>query len=109
MSRKQMSSTAGAGFSLAKILANLFALMAFAVLFGVALKTLATKPRVGWFALILFGTMSAAAIVEIVRICGLYQAQSPDVKAQLSIRQSLIYLGAVLVTLFLGVADQFIS
>jgi hypothetical protein len=108
MSRK-MSSTSAAHFSVAKVLANLFALMAFAVLFGVGVNTIATNPKVGWFATILFGTMSVAAVIEIIRVCGLDQDQIPDVKAQLGIRQSLVYSGALLVTLFLGLADHFIS
>jgi hypothetical protein len=54
---QSMSSTANATFSAWKILANLLALLAFAVMAGLGFRTIPANPRVGWFAAILFGTM----------------------------------------------------
>jgi hypothetical protein len=108
-----MSSTAN--FSIWKILGNLLALLALAVMAGIGIKTIPTNPRVGWFATVLFGTMCVVAVVEIIRICGLDDPKTLDdsktseVKAQLSIRQGLVQAGALLVTVFLGVADNFVS
>lgn len=107
--RKQRSSTAGAHFSVEKILGSLLALLAFTVMAAIGIKTIATNPRVGWFATILFGTMGVLAIVEIVRICGLDQDQVPDVKAQLSIRRLLVKIGTAIVTIFLGLADGLLA
>ena len=104
-----MSSTANATFSVWKILENLTALLAFAVLAGLGIRTIPTNPRVGWFAAILFGTMCVVAVVEIVRICGLDQDQTPAVATRVKVRRSLIYAGSVIVTIFLGIADHFIS
>ena len=105
-----MSSTAKATFSVWKILGNLLALMAFAVLAGIGINTIRTNPRVGWFAAILFGAMCVIAMIEIVRICGLEADQTPpDVKTQLNIRPALIYTGSAIVAIFLGITDYFIS
>ena len=104
-----MSSTANATFSVWKILGNLLALLAFALMMGLGIRTIPTNARVGWFAAIVFGAMCVFVIVEIVRICGLDQDQVPDVKSQLDIRQPLVYVGAAIVTIFMGVTDHFIS
>ena len=104
-----MSSTANATFSVWKILANLLGLLAFAVLVGLGIRTIPTNPRVGWFAALLFGTMCVVVVTEIVRICGLDQDQTPTVKTRVKIRSALIYAGSVIVTIFLGVTDEFIS
>jgi len=68
-----------------------------------------TNPRVGWFAAILFGTMCVVAVIEIVRICGLDQNQTPAVATRVKIRPALIYAASLIVTLFLGISDHFIS
>lgn len=104
-----MSLTANAHFSVEKILGNLLALLAFTVMAALGIRMIATKPRVGWFATLLFGTMGVLVIVEIVRNCGLDQDQSPNVKAQLSIRRLLVKIGTAIVTIFLGVTDGFIA
>ena len=104
-----MSSTANATFSAWKILANLLGLLAFAVMAGLGFRTIPANPRVGWFAAILFGTMCVVVVLEIVRICGLDQDQTPTDATRVKIRSALIYAGSLIVTIFLGVTDQFIS
>lgn len=76
---------------------------------GFGIRSIPTNPRVGWFASILFGVMCVAAVFEIVRICGLDVDEIPDVKAQLNVRHMLVDIGAVVVTIFLGVTDNLIS
>lgn len=104
-----MSSTSHATFSVWKILANLLQLLAFAVLMGLGIRTIPANPRVGWFAAILFGTMCVVVVIELVRICGVDQDQTPTVQTGVNIRRALIYAGSLIVTIFLGVTDHFIS
>jgi len=104
-----MSSTANATFSVSKVLKTLLGLLAFAVMAGFGIRRIPTNPREGWFAAILFGIMCVVAVIEIVRICGLDQDQSPAVATRVRIRRTLIYTGSIIVTLFLGIADHFIS
>jgi hypothetical protein len=101
--------SATATFSVWQVLGNLLALLAFAVLTGLGIRTIPTNPRVGWCASILFGIMCVMAVVEIIRICGRDQDQPVDVKAQLNIRPVLVYAGTLIVTIFLGVTETFIS
>jgi hypothetical protein len=96
-------------FSVWKILGYLLALLVFAVLAGFGIRSIPTSPRVGWFASILFGVMCIAVVFEIIRICGLDANEIPDVKAQLIVPHALMDVGVVVVTLFLGVTDNFIS
>jgi len=104
-----MSSTANATFSAWKVLEYLLGLLAFAVMAGLGIRTIPTNPRVGWFAAILFGTMCVVVVIEIFRICGLDQDQTPTVKTRVKIRRALIYAGSLIVTIFLGLTDHFIS
>jgi hypothetical protein len=108
-----MSSTTQATFSVWKILGNLLALLAFAVMAGLGIRTIPTNPRVGWFATITFGTMCVVVVVEIIRISGLDQEQAqdqtPDIKSRLSVRPALVYAATLIVTIFLGLTDHFIS
>ena len=104
-----MSSTPNAQFSVEKILGNLLALLAFTVLTAVGIRIIPTNPKVGWFATILFGTMSVLVIVEIVRICGLDQDQVPDVKEQLNIQRLLVKIGMGIVTIFFGLVESFLA
>ena len=104
-----MSSTANATFSVWKILANLTGLLAFAVMAGFGIRTIPTNPRVGWFSAILFGTMCVAMVIELFRICGLDEDQTPAIATRVNIRPALIYAASLIVTLFLGISDHFIS
>ena len=104
-----MSATARETFSVWNILSNLLSLMAFAVMAGLGIRTIPKDPRVGWVAAILFGTMCVAVVIKIFRICGLDHDQTADVKARVNIRPALVYTGSVIVTIFLGVTDHFIS
>jgi hypothetical protein len=101
--------SATATFSVWKILGYLLALLAFVVMAGIGIRTIPANPRGGWFATILFATMGVIAVVEIVRICGLDQDQIPEIKAQSGIRQALVHAAALIITIFLGVTDNFIS
>lgn len=103
------TTTTTATFSVWKILGNLLALLIFAVLTGFGVRTIPTNPRVGWFASILFGVMCVGVVFEIIRICGLDADKIPDVKAQLNVREALVDVGALVVTIVLGVVDNFIS
>lgn len=107
--RKQLPSTAKAHFSVEKIVGNLLALLAFTVMAAIGIRIIPTTPKVGWLATILFGTMSVLVIVEIVRICGLDQDQIPDVKEQLNIRRPLLKIGMGIVTIFFGLAENFLA
>lgn len=107
--RNHISSPAGGQFYIGKIIGYLLALLIFAVLTGIGIKLIPQNPRVGWFSTLLFGMMCVFTVVEIFRHCGLDQDQITDVQAQLSIRRLLLPVGSILVTVFLGIADNFIS
>ncbi len=104
-----MSSTAKDQFYIGTILGTLFALLIFALLTGIGIRLIPRQPKIGWVSTILFGTMCVVAVFDLVREVGLEQDKVPDVKSQLSIRRALIAVGVMLVTLFLGIADEFIS
>ncbi len=101
--------SATATFSVWRIVSKLLMLLAFVVLTGIGIRTIPGDPRVGWLATILFGTMGVVTVVEIVRICGVEQKQGHAVKAPLRLRQTLVYAGTLIITLFLGVTDNVIS
>lgn len=104
-----MSAPAKDQFDIGKILGYLFALLIFALLAGIGLRLIPKNPKVGWFSLVLFGTMCVLTVVEIVRICGLDQDQVPEVRSQLNLQRLVLPVGSIIVTLFLGLADNFIS
>lgn len=105
----ETSSPAREQFYIGKIVGYLLALLIFAVLTGIGIKLIPQNPRVGWFATLLFGMMCVFAVVEIFRHCGLDQDEVTDVHSQLSVRRLLVPVGSILVTVFLGIADNFIS
>ena len=107
--RNQMSSPANDQFYIGKIVGYLLALLIFALLTGIGIKLIPQNPRVGWFSTLLFGVMCVFAVVEIFRHCGLDQDKVTDVHSQLSIRRLLVPVGSILVTVFLGLSDNFIS
>ncbi len=102
-----MSSRVKDQFYIGTILGTLLALLIFALLTGIGIRLI--PKRVGWAATILFGTMCVVAVFDLVREISAEEDKIPDVKSQLSIRRALIAVGVILVTLFLGIADEFIS
>ncbi|HXS02209.1 MAG TPA: hypothetical protein VN724_16665 [Pyrinomonadaceae bacterium] len=94
-------------FYIGTILGSLFALLIFALLTGIGIRLI--PKRVGWAATILFGTMCVVAVFDLVREISAEQDKIPDIKSQLSIRRALIAIGVIVVALFLGIADEFIS
>lgn len=96
-------------FSVWKMLGYVFALLCFVVMAGMGVRRIPANPREGWVATILFGTMCVATVVKIVRLYRLKKDQSPDIKAQFSIRQALVNVGPLIITFVLGVTDNVIS
>jgi len=80
-----------------------------ALLTGMGIKLIPTDPKTGWCATILFGTVFVIAVIDLVRQCRKDQDQVPHSKRQLSIRRALVPVGVILVTLVLGLTDNFIS
>ena len=101
--------SATATFSVWKLLGKLLTLLAFVVMTALGVRSIPRNPRGGWFAAILFGVMSVAAVVEIVRICGLEPDKVPSVNAKSGIRSALVYAGTLIATIVLGLTDNFIS
>ena len=98
-------------FSVADVLKNLLALLMFVVLTSWAIRAVLLRPRAdAWIAIALFGTMSVLTVINIIRISGLDEqlVTGPEAKHR-TIRRALMHVGTAIVTLFLGVADQFIA
>ena len=104
-----MSSTTKDQFYIGTILGTLFGLLIFALLTGIGIRLIPRQPKIGWFSTILFGTMCVVTVFDLIREVSLEQDKVPDVNSQLSIRRALIAVGVTVVTLFLGIADEFIS
>ena len=99
----------GTHFSLGQILGRLFGLMIFVLMTTWGAKTIAVDPARGWFATILFASVSAWMIVDIVRICGADEAPRVVVPRKQRLRRALIQAGTIIVAIFLGLADVFIA
>lgn len=104
-----MSSKIKDQFYIGTVFGSLFGLLIFALLTGIGIRLIPRQPKIGWFSTVLFGTMSVVTVFDLVREISAEQEKMPDVKSQLSIRRALIAVGVILVTLFLGIADEFIS
>jgi hypothetical protein len=104
-----VSSRTKTHFSAEKIFGSLFGLLVFSVLFGLGVRFIPIRPRLGWFATILFGTMCIVAVIEIVRDSSVELDKIPDVKEQLNVRRMLVSTAAVVTAIFLGIAENFIS
>lgn len=104
-----MSSPPKDQFHIRTFLATLFRLFMFALLTGIGIVLIPKDPKVGWGCTILFGTMGVITLIDLVRQSGLDKAQVPDTKSKWSIRRALVPAGVTLVTIFLGLADHFIS
>jgi|RhiMethySRZTD1v2_1073278.scaffolds.fasta_scaffold06732_13 hypothetical protein len=104
-----MSSPTKEQFYIGTILGTLLGLLIFALLTGIGIRLIPRQPKIGWVSTVLFGTMCVVTVLDLVREISLEQDKMPDVKGQLSIRRALIAVGVTLVTLFLGIADEFIS
>ena len=104
-----MSAPAKDQFYIGTIFGSLFGLLIFALFTGIGIRFIPRQPKLGWFSTILFGTMCVVTVFDLVREISLDQDQIPDVKSQLSVRRALVAVGVIVVTLFLGLADEFIS
>ena len=104
-----MPTRATTQFSLAGILGNVCALIAFVFLATMGVKTIAVNQKVGWFATILFGTMGIITLVEIFKVAGMEEPPAGEFTAKRQIRDTLIKAATLVVTIFLGIADNFIA
>ena len=95
-------------FSVTEIVGSVLALMVFIVLTSWGVLLIPVHPRVGWFATILFGLMAVLTILDIVKISGADEPPA-DLKLSQRFRYSLVRVGTVIVTLFLGLGEAFFT
>ncbi len=103
-------SAANTQFSIWDVFKNLLGLLVFVLLIGWGMRTIPVNPRVGWFATLLFGFMSLLVIVNIVQICGRDEpSQSTGGRVKSETRIAFVQTGTFIVSIFLGIADNFIG
>lgn len=96
-------------FSVGEVIKFVLAFMAFLLLTLWGVRTIRSEPKTGWMATIVFGTMMVLAGVTVFRLCSADEVPVVEAKLSRRLRSSLIRFGTVLVSIFLGVADNLIA
>jgi hypothetical protein len=106
---KSRAGSSNVQFSVSEILDRLFGLMVFVIGTTWSVKTIAIDPKAGWGGTIIFGAASVLMVVEIVKICSADEAPPVEVKPKQRFRRALVQAGTIIVSIFLGLSEVFIS
>jgi hypothetical protein len=96
-------------FSLADILGNVLALIAFVVLTTIGAKTIARDPKVGWMAIAVFGSLGVVMLVNLFQVAGRDEPPADEFTAKRQIRDVVVKGAVIVAAIFFGVADNFIA
>lgn len=98
-------------FSAGELVKHVFFFVAFVLLTLWGVRHIPRDPKTGWLGTILFGTMAVLCVVKIFQICRAEKApiqrETKGVKQR--VKSSLVWVGTVGVTIFLGLADRYIA